>query len=94
MTREQIEHMKRYTEQHVLDPQMGDHFTDHMSSVAYVESRHDQCVRVAKPCHEAKVFHKAAPMTLEAFREWLSPKGRTWVELWPPAAPKQLLEGG
>jgi hypothetical protein len=94
MTREQIEYMKRYTEQHLTDPQMGDHFTDHLSSVAFVESRHGPCVMVAKPDHAKRVFKEPEPMTLEAFREWLSPKGRTWVELWPPAAPKELMEGG
>lgn len=94
MTREQIEHMKRYTERHLADPREGDHFTDHLCSVAFIESRHGDCVMVAKPDHKRNVFADAEPMTVKAFREWLCHDGKPWVELWPPAQPKELLEGG
>lgn len=94
MTPAQIDHMERYTLEHLADPRMGDHFTDHFSSVAYIESRHGDCVMVAKPDRKRNVFAEPEPMTVKALRDWLCPDGKPWVELWPPAAPKELLEGG
>lgn len=96
MNNHHIERMKRYTDEHVRNPQPDDHFTDQFCSVAFIEERHGDIVMVAKPIREANVFGKAEPMLVADFIKWASYKSSPgyWLELWPPSFPKELLEGG
>lgn len=98
MTRKQIEHMNRYTDKHVRDPQPGDHFTEQLGSVAYIDSRDGDNLMVRKisTCGPDKGWTVPSRMTVAEFIKWASYGSIPgyWLEIWPPSFPKELLEGG
>lgn len=99
MTRTEIERMRQYTDKHVRDPQPGDHFTEMLGSVAYIEARLGNMVTLKKMnCARGhKGWGRSEIMPVSEFVRWASYGGTIpgyWLELFPPRFPKELLEGG
>lgn len=87
--------IQAYTAKRILDPQPGDHFTEMLGSVAYIEERKGNNLLVLRTEIKGRErgWDKGTKMTLAEFFKWVG--GNTpWCEIYPPVFPKQLLEGG
>ena len=103
MKKEFIADIKSYTEQHVKDPQVGDHFTEHFGSVALIEARNGDALMVRRTriggtkYHPEKEWGDPEPMMVDEFVKWASYGHGVegyWIELIPPVWPDELMAGG
>lgn len=93
-----IKRMDEYTDQHVRDPQPGDHFTEHLGSVAYIEAREGKRVTLKRTAiiNGKKDWGPTETISVDEFIKWAS-YGTIpgyWLELCPPQWPEELLAGG
>jgi len=91
--------IQKYTAKRILDPQPGDHFTEMLGSVAYIEARNGKKLTVLRTrvVKNERGWDDGTLMTIDEFVKWASYGGSTpgyWLEIYPPVFPKQLLEGG
>jgi hypothetical protein len=99
MNKLEWERMKRYTHDHVHDPQPGDHFTEMLGSVAYIEARdrHKVTLRRTNVAGGHKGWGPTETIPVSEFVRWASYGHGVpgyWLTLYPPQWSPELLEGG
>lgn len=91
--------MKEYTNERVRDPQPGDHFTEMLGSVAFIEDRSGDVITLRRPHkHKAGEWGPSEHMSVREFIDWASYKTIPgyWLQCWPPNSdwPSEVLSGG
>ncbi len=81
------ERIKAHTHERVQNPQEGDHFTEHMGSVALITKRCGDAVWVARPQYDKSEWGKPELMSVEDWIKWASYGSIPgyWLECIPPS---------